>query len=53
VLPEWRVYEWIEMFKNGRISVTNAEHSGWPSTSTSDERQEQARVMIIEDKEQQ
>jgi len=32
------VYEWIEMFKNGRTSVMDAEHLGWPSTSTTDEK---------------
>ena len=32
------VYEWIEMFKNGRTSVMDAEHSGRPSTSTTDEK---------------
>ena len=33
-LPRRSVYEWIEMFKNGRTSVMDAERSGRPSTST-------------------
>ena len=33
-LPRRSVYEWIEMFENGRTSVMDAERSGRPSTST-------------------
>ena len=29
-LPRQSVYEWIEMFKNGRTSVMDAERSGRP-----------------------
>jgi hypothetical protein len=41
------VYEWIEMFKNGRTSVTGSERMGCPSTVASDDKREQARAMII------
>jgi histone-lysine N-methyltransferase SETMAR len=46
VLPQQSVYEWIEMFKNGWTGVTDAEHSGCLSTSTRDEKQEQAGALI-------
>jgi len=39
-LPQRSIYEWIEMFKNGRTSVMDAERSGRPSTSTTDEKLE-------------
>jgi hypothetical protein len=51
MLPQWRVCEWSEMFKNSWTSVTIAEGSGCPSTSTSDVRQ--ARAMILSDRKQQ
>ena len=38
--PRRSVYEWVEMFKNGRTSVMDAERSGRPSTSTTDEKPE-------------
>jgi hypothetical protein len=28
------VYQWTEMFKNGRTSVDDAEHSSHPTTAT-------------------
>jgi hypothetical protein len=34
VLPQLIVYEWIEMFQNGRTNVTEAEQSRRSSTST-------------------
>ena len=40
------VYEWIEMFKNGRTSVMDAERS----TSTTDEKLEEARPIILTDR---
>ena len=49
-LPRRSVYEWIEMFKNGRISVMDAERSGRPSTSTTDEKLEKARAIILTDR---
>jgi len=44
------VYEWIEMFKNGRTSVMDAERSGQHSTSTTDEKLEEARAIILIDR---
>jgi transposase len=34
------VYEWIEMFKNGHTSVTDAEGSGHPTTATAAQNEE-------------
>jgi len=34
VLSRRIVYEWIEIFGNGRTSVTDAERSGRPATAT-------------------
>ena len=49
-LPRQSVYEWIEMFENSRTSVMDAEHSGRPSTSTTDEKLEEARAIILTDR---
>ena len=49
-LPQRSVYEWIEMFKNGRTCVMDAKRSGQPSTSTTDEKLEEARAIILIDK---
>ena len=38
------------MFKNGRTSVMDAERSGRPSTSTTDETLEEARAIILTDR---
>ena len=38
------------MFKNGRASVMDAERSGRPSTSTTDEKLEEARAIILTDR---
>ena len=38
------------MFKNGRTSVMDAERSGRPSTSTTDEKLEEARAIILTDR---
>jgi len=35
------------MFKNGQTSVTDPEHSGGPATSTSNEKMEDARPMVL------
>jgi hypothetical protein len=35
-----RVYEWTAMFKTGRESVTNSEHSGCPSMTTNRKKSE-------------
>jgi hypothetical protein len=41
------VYEWIEMFKNGRTSMTDAELSGHPNTATTEQNEERARELIL------
>ena len=48
-LPRRSVYEWTEMFKNGRTSIMDAERSGQPSTST-DEKLKEARAIILTDR---
>ena len=47
VLSRRSVYEWIERFKRGRTSVTHEEGAGRPSTSTTDEKIQQARHMVM------
>jgi len=49
-LPRRNVYEWIEIFENGRTSVMDAERSGRPSTSTTDEKLEEARAITLTDR---
>ena len=49
-LPQRSIYEWIEMFKNGRTSVMDAECSGQPPTSTTDEKMEEATAIILTDR---
>jgi hypothetical protein len=49
---QWSVYEWIEMFKNVWTSVTDAECSGHLSTSSSDDKQEQAKATILNEEQQ-
>jgi len=44
------VYEWTEMFKNGRTCVMDAERSGRPSTATTGEKLEEARAIILTDR---
>jgi hypothetical protein len=44
------VYEWIEMFKNGRTSVTDAECSGHPTTATIAQNEEGARELILQNR---
>ena len=46
-LSKTTVYEWIEKFKTGRTSVKHAEGAERPSTSTSEEKIEQAQQMIL------
>ena len=41
------VDEWIEKFKSDRRSVKHAEGAERPSTSTSEEKTEQAQPMIL------
>jgi hypothetical protein len=44
------VYEWTEMFKNGRTSVTEAERSGRPTTTTTTWNEERARELILQNR---
>jgi transposase len=44
------VYEWIEMFKNSRTSVTDAERSGHPTTATTSQNEERARKLILQNR---
>jgi len=46
-LPRRSVYEWIEKFKSGQTNVTHEEGAGRPSTSTTDEKIQQAREMVL------
>ena len=46
-LSKTTVYEWIEKFKTGLTSVKHAEGAGRSSTSTSEEKIEQAQQMIL------
>jgi len=46
-LPRRSVYEWIEKFKSGRKNVTHEEGAGRPSTSTTGEKIQQARQMVL------
>jgi hypothetical protein len=43
-------YEWIEMFENGRKSVTDAERSGHPTTATMAQNKERARELILQNR---
>ena len=44
------VYEWTEMFENGRTSVTDAERSGCPATATTTRNEERTLEMIRENR---
>jgi len=44
------VYEWIEMFKNGRMSVTDAERSGCPAKATTTRNEERTLELIRENR---
>ena len=48
--PVWRQYEWIQMFKNDWTNGMDADRSGRPSTSTTDEKQSEARTSIVTDR---
>jgi transposase len=49
-LPQRSVYEWIEKLKNDRISVTNEEGAGRPSTATTDDNTERVRDIVLLDR---
>ena len=46
VLSRRIVYEWTEMFENGRMSVTDAERSGHPATAKSMRNEERTLELI-------
>jgi len=50
VLSRSIVYELIEMFENGRMSVTDAERSGRPATSTTTLNEERTLELIRENR---
>jgi hypothetical protein len=49
-LSQRLVYKWIEMFKKGWKNVTDADRLGYPSTYTSNEKLEEARAVVLEDR---
>ena len=50
VLARRIIYEWIEMFENGRTSVTDAERSGRPATATTTRNEERTLELIRENR---
>ena len=50
VLSRRIVYGWIEIFENGRTSVTDAEHSGYPATATTTRNEERTLKLIRENR---
>jgi hypothetical protein len=48
--PRRTVSEWTEIFRKGRTSVTVVELSERPSISARDERLEEARALVIQDR---
>ena len=48
-LSKTRVYEWYKRFQDGREDVEDDERLGRPSTSTSDEKVEKVKEMVIND----
>jgi hypothetical protein len=44
------VYVWIEMFKNGAMSVTDAECLGCPTTATTAQNKARARELILQNR---
>jgi len=50
VLSRRTIYKWIEMFENGRTSVTDAGRSGRPATATTTRNEERTLEMIHENR---
>jgi hypothetical protein len=44
------VYEWVDMFKHCRTSVSDPECLGCLSSTTYDDKQEEVRTMILKDR---
>jgi len=49
-LNQARTFEWFKRFKDGRESVEDRKHSGWPSTCTTWEMIAKVREVIREDR---
>ena len=45
-MSQRKVYEWVERSKSGRTRVTDEGHSGWPSTSRTQDHIDRAYAMI-------
>jgi hypothetical protein len=41
------VYEWLKKFKTDQTSMKHEEEAGCPSTSTTDEKIQQAREIVL------
>ena len=50
VLSRTIIYKWIEMFENGRTSVTDAERFGCPVTATTTRNEERTLELIRENR---
>ena len=50
VLSHRIVYEWIEIFENGRMSVMDAERSRCPATATTTRNEERTLELIRENR---
>jgi hypothetical protein len=44
------MYEWVDIFKKDRTSVTDSECLGRPFTATSDDKVEHARAMVLKNR---
>ena len=49
-MSKTRVYEWYKRFQDGREDVEDAERSGRPSTSTTDENVEKVKEIVMNDR---
>jgi len=49
-LSQVRTFEWFKRFKDGKESVEDDKHSGWPSTCTTPEKIMKVREVILEDR---
>jgi hypothetical protein len=50
MLSRRAVYEWTEMYKNGRTSATEAERSGRPTTAAITQNEERARELLLQNR---
>jgi hypothetical protein len=49
-MHQWKIYEWIECFKEGRTSVTDESRPGRPSTSRTDQHVQRVDALIRKDR---